>query len=95
MHNTINAAVPGAYYGDLAYQQFKQGNYGAAAAYEAAGLGDAALVLLPFGAAVRSEITGLRAARISVPSTVEVAGPNVTYKLETYLLDPDHKDGGA
>lgn len=93
LQGTINAAVPGAYHSGLAQQQFRQGNYGAAALYGAESLGDAALGVATLGASTRLGAAA-RAAKTIVPATVETASSNVLYKLETYLLDPDHTRGG-
>lgn len=96
MQDGINAAVPGAYYGDLAYQHLRKGNYGLAAGYEAAGLADAALALLPFGALARSEMAAARPVIVAVPPSIDTASTNVLYKLETYLLDQTlSKDAAA
>ena len=70
---TINAVVPGAYYSNLAQQQFRQGNYGAATVYGVAALGDAALGAATLGASTRLG-TGVRAAGTLVPATTEGVG---------------------
>ena len=62
----IDAIVPGAYFGNLAYQNLRQGNYGLAAGYEAAGLADAVLAFFPLGAAARSEMAAARPAIVAV-----------------------------
>lgn len=66
-------AVPGAHYARLAQEQFRQGNYGAAAVYEAAAFGDAALGVATLGASTRLG-TGVRAAETLAPVTEGVAG---------------------
>ena len=92
----IDAIVPGAYFGNLAYQNLRQGNYGLAAGYEAAGLADAVLAFFPLGAAARSEMAAARPAIVAVPPSIDTASSNVLYKLETYLLDQTlSKDAAA
>jgi hypothetical protein len=76
LQGTINAAVPGAYHSGLAQQQFRQGNYGAAALYGAESLGDAALGVATLGASARLGAAA-RAAKTMVPATVETAAGNV------------------
>jgi RHS repeat-associated protein len=56
LQGTINA-VPGAYYSGLAQQQFNQGNYGSAAVYGVASLGDAALAIATLGASAEASAT--------------------------------------
>ena len=132
LQGAVNA-VPGAYYSGLAQQQYRQGNYGAAALYGAESLADAALGFATLGAATRFGAAA-RAAETVVPAAAESASRavgaglvrgvakeagasslvtegraagalegkppppdsagSVAYKLETYLLDPNHVDGG-
>lgn len=66
-------AVPGAYYARLAQEQFRQGNYGAAAIYEAVAFGDAALGAATLGAGRRLR-AGARAAETALTAESQAAG---------------------
>jgi filamentous hemagglutinin len=114
--------VPGAYYAGLAQEQFRRGNYDAAAIYEALAFGDAALGAATLGAStrlgtgIRAAETALTAESVAADRAAAVAAKNVApvaeeagaiggklptdsagsvaKKLDTYLLDLDHADGG-
>lgn len=65
-----NTTVPGAYYADLARQEFEAGNYGRAAIFEATAFGDAALGIVTLGASTRAQT----ATRAGIAAANNVAG---------------------
>jgi hypothetical protein len=83
-------AMPGARYGRLAQEQFRQGNYGAATIYEAAAFGDAALGIATSGAStrlgegVRAAETALTAAGRGVARAAESAASAVAEAIDRH-----------
>jgi len=81
LQGAINA-VPGAYYSGLAQQQFRQGNYGAAALYGAESLVDAALGVATLGASTRWGAAA-RAVETLVPAAADTI--NLHHAWPKYL----------
>ena len=73
MQSTVDL-VPGAYYGRLAGEQFRAGNYGQAVVYGAASLVDAAIGVATLGESSLAEGTARGGAKLGAEATTEAAG---------------------